>query len=106
MAGPGEQPSRITHGAILVLACLHEVDAASREVWLRTSLSESTTYRWLTELADAGILETYEREGSSRNVVVYHLEDEELGEAAQVILDRLGRVKDQPLDRDESRDDT
>lgn len=96
MADPGKHPSRITHGALLVLACLHEADASSREVFQRTSLSESTTYRWVTELADAGVLDTYDRTDSTRDVVVYHLTDNELGEAAQVVVDHLGRDKDQP----------
>lgn len=96
MADPGKQPSRITHGAILVLACLHDADASSREVYRRTSLSESTTYRWVTELAEAGVLETYDREGSNRDVTVYHLADDQLGEAAQLVVECLGRDKDQP----------
>lgn len=96
MADPGKHPSRITHGALLILACLHDADASSREVYRRTSLSESTTYRWVTELAEAGVLETYDREGSNRNVTVYHLGDDELGEAARLVVDRLGRDKDQP----------
>lgn len=87
-------PSRITHGAVLVLAYLHETDASCREVSLNTSLSESSTYRWITELAEVGILETYTRQDGGRPVVVYHLADEELGAAAQVIVDRLGRDKD------------
>lgn len=96
MADSDPHPSRITHGAILVLACLHESDATSREVWLRTSLSESSAYRWLTELADVSILDTYERHDDGRTVTVYHLEDADLGAAAQVIVDRLGRDTDRP----------
>lgn len=84
-------PSLISHGSVIVLAALHESDGACRELSLRTPLSESSTYNWLTTLADAGILETYERQtGVGRPLVVYHLDDEELGAAAQAVVDRLG----------------
>lgn len=96
MADTDPSKSRITHGAVLVLASLHEADASCREMWLRTSLSESSAYRWLDELAEIGILDTDVREGDGRPVTVYHLDDEELGAAAQVVVDRLGREEDIP----------
>lgn len=90
-------PSRITHGGLVVLAFLHETDASCREVWLQTSLSESAAYRWLTELAAAGVLDTETRRTEDgRAVVEYQLADEALGAAAQVVVDRLGRAQDTP----------
>lgn len=83
-------PSRITHGAVSVLAYLHERDAPCSEVARETGLSESSTYRWLTELADIGLLEAdATRRDNGRPVVVYHLDDDDLGAAAQVLVDRL-----------------
>lgn len=83
--------SKIRHGAVTVLAYLHETDASCREVATDTELAESSTYRWLTELEEAGILEgEATRPDDGRAVVVYHLPDDELGAAAQVISDRLG----------------
>lgn len=84
-------PSRITHGSVRVLAYLHERDGICSVVARETDLAESSVYRWLTELDDAGILDSEAtRNRNSRPVVEYHLPDEELGEAAQVMLDRLG----------------
>lgn len=82
--------SRITHGAVLVLAYLHERDASFNEVARETILSKSSVYRWLTELADAGIIEAEATHLDGRAVTVYRLDDDELGAAAQVIADRLG----------------
>lgn len=88
-------PSQITHGALVVLAFLRETDASSREVWLQTSLSESAAYRWLNELAESGVLETEtRRKEEGRDVVEYRLASETLGDAAQVVVDRLGREQD------------
>lgn len=84
-------PSRITHGSVRVLAYLHERDAICSVLARETDLAESSAYRWLTELADAGILESEATQrDNGRPVVRYHLPDEELGEAAQVMADRLG----------------
>lgn len=82
--------SRITHGAVLVLAYLHKRDASFNEVARKTILSKSSVYRWATELADAGIIEAEATRLDGRAVTVYRLDDDELGAAAQVIADRLG----------------
>lgn len=82
--------SRITHCAVHVLAYLHERDAACSEVARETGLGISSVYRWLTELEDVGILEAdITRTDTNRAVVEYHLPDNALGEAAQVVTDRL-----------------
>lgn len=82
--------SRITHGAIVVLAYLHERDAACREVARETILAESTTWQWLTDLEDAGIIDgTATHRDDGRAVVKYHLDDDALGAAAQQIVNRL-----------------
>lgn len=84
-------PNRITHGAARVLAYLHERDAICSILAQETDIAESSAYRWLTELDEAGILEAEATQrDNGRPVVRYHLPDEELGEAAQVIMDRLG----------------
>lgn len=84
-------PSRITHGAAQVLAYLHERDAICSVLSQETDLAESSAYRWLTELEEAGILEAEATQrDNGRPVVQYHLPDEELGAAAQVLMDRLG----------------
>lgn len=83
------RPSRITHGAIHVLTYLHEADATCSEVARETCLSESSTYRWLTELAEVSILEAEATRIEGSAVVVYSLDDNELGAAAQVVADRL-----------------
>lgn len=89
-ANPPSGPSRITLGAILVLAYLHEHDAACSEIASETGLAESSVYRWVTELEDAGILEAQAtRTDTGRAVVVYHLADDDLGAAARVVSDRL-----------------
>lgn len=83
-------PSRITHGAVLVLAYLHERDAACSEIARKTVLGESSVYRWLTELEEAGILEAdATRTDAGRAIVEYHLPDDDLGAAARVVTDRL-----------------
>lgn len=83
-------PSRITHGALLVLAHLHETDGTCREVATATDLAESSSYRWLTELEEAEILEgEAKRPDDGRAVVEYHLADDELGRAARVVVDTL-----------------
>lgn len=90
MATTPRGPSRITHGAVTVLACLSEVDAPCCEVARETGLSESVVYRWLTELTDVGIIEADAvQRPDGRPVMVYHLADDELGAAAQVVVDRL-----------------
>lgn len=82
--------SRITHGAIVVLAYLHERDAACREVARGTTLAESTAWEWLTDLEDAGIIEgTATRRDDGRAVVTYYLDDDALGAAAQQVVNRL-----------------
>lgn len=82
--------SRITHGAVVTLAYLHETDATCSDVTDETSLSRSACYRWLTELEAVGILtaDPIQRD-KGRPVMVYHLDDEDLGAAAQVLVDRL-----------------
>lgn len=90
MATTPRGPSRITHGAVTVLACLPEVDAPCCEVARETGLSESVVYQWLTELTDVGIIEADAvQRPDGRPVMVYHLADDELGAAAQVVVDRL-----------------
>lgn len=93
MGSPSAEPSGpswITHGSLLVLSYLHETDATCRDVANETGLAESSAYRWLTELEDAGILEAEAMQpDDGRAVVQYHLPDEELGDAARVIVDRL-----------------
>lgn len=90
MADSDTRQSRVTHGVVHVLAYLHETDASCSEVARQTSLSESSTYRWLTELGDAGILKADAiRTDTGRAVIEYRLEDDELGAAAQVVADRL-----------------
>lgn len=89
--------SRITHGAVVVLAYLHETDATCSEIGRETILAESSAYRWLTELDSAGIIEGEPaRSNKGRAVVVYHLPDDELGAAAEVIRDRLAKRKATP----------
>lgn len=83
------RPSRITHGAVNVLAYLHETDASCSEVARETSLSESSAYRWLTELADVDVIESEAGLVNGRAVVIYSLKDDELGAAAQVLVERL-----------------
>lgn len=81
---------RITYGAVLVLASLHERDAICSVLARETALAESSAYRWLTELAEADILEAEPvRRENGRAAMRYHLPDEELGEAAKVVVDRL-----------------
>lgn len=83
-------PSRITHGAVVVLAHLHETDAACSELYHETNLAESTAYRWLTELEDADVLDVEPSPADDdRSVGTYVLHDDELGDAAQVLVDRL-----------------
>lgn len=89
MAESSTAPSRITHGAVHVLAYLHEMDASCSEVVRNMTLSESVTYRWLTELADVGIIEGKPVKVNARAVIVYRLKDDELGADAQVVGDRL-----------------
>lgn len=89
MSDADTSPSRITHGAVHVLAQLYETDAPCSEVARETCLAEATAYRWLTELAEVGILETDAMQIDGHAVVVYSLDDDELGAAAQVIVDRL-----------------
>lgn len=82
-------PSRITHGAVMVLAHLYETDASCRDLYHETSLAESTAYRWVTELEEAGFLDGEATRRGGRSVVEYSLEDDELGAAARVLVDRL-----------------
>lgn len=87
-------PSRITHGAVIVLAYLHERDASCSEIARETSLSESSAYRWLTELEEVDILEAEaHRTDTGRAVVQYHLPDEDLGDGARVVVDRLATAE-------------
>lgn len=94
MSGQEKDPgnvSRITHGAVTVLAYLHETDGTCSQVATEIDLAESSCYRWLTELEEAGILEAEAtRPDDGRAVVEYHLPDDELGAAAKVVADRLG----------------
>jgi len=90
-------PSRIAHGSIVVLAYLHDTDANCAEIARETILSRSVVYDWLIQLEAGGILtaEPVQRD-EGRPVLVYHLDDEALGAAAQVHVDRLV-----PTDADE-----
>lgn len=83
--------NRITFGAIVVLAYIHEHDATSREVARGTMLAESSVFQWVTELHEVGLLdaEATQRD-KGRAVMVYHLDDDELGAAARLLVDRLG----------------
>lgn len=89
MTKSNTRPSRITHGAVHVLAYLHETDASCREVARETILAESSVYRWLTELEQIGIIEADAARIDGRAVMKYRLEDDELGAAAKVVVDRL-----------------
>lgn len=91
-ATPSKRASRITRGSVQVLAYLHQRDAICSVLAREIDLAESSAYRWLTELDQAGILEAEAtRRDNARPVVRYHLPDEELGAAAQVVVDRLGQ---------------
>lgn len=80
----------ITHGGIVVLAHLDRTDAACHEGARDTELAESTVWQWLTDLDDAGIIDsTATRPDHGRPVVEYHLEDDTLGMAASYLLDRV-----------------
>lgn len=90
-ATSSKRSSRIARGSVQVLAYLHQRDAICSVLAGNIDLAESSAYRWLTELDEAGILEAEAtRRNNARPVVRYHLPDEELGTAAQVIVDRLG----------------
>lgn len=90
-AASSREANRIAYGSVQVLAYLHERDAICSVLARETDLAESSAYRWLTELAEAGILESEATQrDNGRPVVRYYLPDEELGEAAQVMTDRLG----------------
>lgn len=97
MSGPESDTgdvSRITHGAVTVLAYLHEREATCRQVATAIDLAESSCYRWLTELEEVGILEAEAtRPEDGRAVVEYQLPDDELGAAAQVVAERLGTTE-------------
>lgn len=82
--------SPITHGAVLVLAYLHQHDASCSEIARETILAESSVYRWLTEFEEVGILKAEAtRADTGRAVIVYHLPDNDLGAATRVVTDRL-----------------
>lgn len=94
--------SRITHGSLVVLAYLHETDAACSQVARETPLAESTVWQWLTDLDEAGIIEgEATRSDDGRAVVEYHLDDHRLGAAARHVVDRLytGEVDPDPSDK-------
>lgn len=88
---PETDANWISHGAIHVLAYLNETDGICSELAAETGLAESSAYRWLTELEEAGILAAEgTRRENGRPVVRYQLKDEALGAAARVIVDQLG----------------